>query len=107
MTKKERKKWLDDAIDLSKKFENPDLSKHLYADENGDFKSELNLPKDQINMARVEEMILWIYTHPEFTKEEKLERILSAEFINHDICKRMGINFIPTYSTKLKNEINV
>jgi hypothetical protein len=103
MNKKQRKKWIDDAIALSKKFENPDLTKHLYADENGDFKSELNLPEDKINMAFVEEMILWIYTHPEFTKEEKLKRILSAETINHGICGRMGINFIPTWSKRLQN----
>ena len=106
MTKKERKKWIADAIALAKKFQNPDLTNHLYADENGDFKSEIDLPEGHISMAFVEELILWVYTHPDLSKEEKLKRILSAESINHDICKGMGLNFIPTYSTKLKNQKN-
>jgi hypothetical protein len=106
MSKKQRKKYIDDAIAISKNFENPDLTKHLYADENGEFKSDLDLPEGHISMAFVQELILWVYTHPEISKEEKLERILSAESINHDICKGMGINFIPNWSKKVKSEMN-
>jgi hypothetical protein len=89
--------------DIYEKIFNPDLTKHLYADENGDFKSDLDLPKGKINMAFSEELVLWVYTHPDFSKEENLERILSAESIIHNMCADMGITFIPTYSTKLQN----
>lgn len=103
MTKK-GKEILEKAISLSNELSNPDLTKHLYADENGDFKSTVVLADGQISMAYVEQIILWIYTHPDLTDEEKLERILNVETINHRICGDMGIKFIPTYSTKLKKK---
>lgn len=104
MTKKERKKWFDDALSLQKELSNPDLTKPLYADENGDFKPSVNLPDGQINIGYVEQIILWAYTHADFSVDEKLERILAAESIINDILKDMGINYIPNYSTKLKTE---
>jgi hypothetical protein len=106
MTKK-GKEILEKAISLSNELSNPDLTKHLYADENGDFKSNIKLPKGRTNIAYIEQAVLWIYTHPDLTEQEKLERILSAENIIHDLLNEMNIEYIPTYSTKLKTEISL
>ena len=62
----EAKNWrkrMDEVNKFMEEYINPDLTKHLYSDENGEFKSNLNLPE-------------------------------------------IGIKFIPSYSTRIKNEIN-
>ena len=85
-------------------------------DDDGFFKSRYPGNKDDFSIGFLEELCEWIYLNPDNTYEYKLKTILDLEeMIQYALnggederpMVRGGINYIPTWSTKLINEKNV
>lgn len=73
-------------------------------DENGNFKSEYPREKGKISIGYIEDVCQWTYYRKDLTNDEKLETILKLENIIQNMLNRsdMKMNYIPTWSTKLK-----
>lgn len=66
--------------------------------------------KGKVSIAYLEACCEFIYKHHELIRKDKLKRILTIEKIIKVLLKKyldmgMKVEYIPTYSTKLKQEI--
>lgn len=76
---------------------------HHLTDENGGFKSEH--PHEDGNyysIGYLEDLCQWVTYHNTMSHEEKMKSVLTIESALSRHLSEMGINYIPTWSKKLK-----
>jgi hypothetical protein len=80
------------------KFRECGNAEHL-TDENGNFKSTFDIPKDTMCIGKLEEAMQWVFYQKEFEDDDKLKRILKLEEVAQHLLG--GINYVPYWSKKL------
>ena len=103
----ERKARKDNSVRLMINITKLTTDPKRLSDENGDFISSYPGGDGQISLGYLEELCEWLYYREDLEKEEKLTKILQMEQMMRERLGgnsfiKGGINFIPTWSTKLQ-----
>lgn len=96
-------KELSDLVNKNQINRNCGNADHLTG-EKGEFKSEFPHGDGVISIGYLEDACQWIYYHNDLTDVEKIKRTLSLEKMIQDYLGD-GINYIPTWSRKLKRKL--
>ena len=87
-----------------KKLEVEDTKK--FVGPNGEFVSTYKLEEGKICIGYLEELLEWLFYHDNITDKLKLRQILAIEHmiqkLLNDYDSNMKINYVPTWSKKLK-----
>ena len=78
----------------------------------GEFVSTFKNEPGKTSIGYLEELLEWLYYHDNIDNDEKLEKILGLEemiskFLKNSDMVRGGINYIPTWSVKLKKDMGI
>jgi hypothetical protein len=78
----------------------------------GEFASTFKKDPGKINIGYLEELLEWLYYHDNIDNDEKLEKILSIELVISNLLNESGmfkggVNYIPTWSVKLKKDMGI
>jgi hypothetical protein len=78
----------------------------------GEFISTFKKEPGKITIGYLEELLEWLYYHDNIDNDEKMKNILVIEEMISKLLKdsnmvRGGINYVPTWSVKLKKDMNI